>query len=299
MSRLGALIARVAHQPVTVAYINQLKANSDYLTVAGADLASAAAIHPTSEFHGITGTTTIDTITDDLGPAAGQQVRLWIKGGPLTIRNNGGGTGNIRTLTGADRAAKTNEVIELAYDGTVWREQSPASAMTLLMDYTAPTAVASIDTNTILGGVIPQGYTSLRIESELRDTGAGNNVNGQLLVNNDATAADYYSQQTVLLNGVSTASTAYGTQAFFIGDIPGSTAGTQMGSQIIEIPQYSTALKHNLFIRNVNLGDGSANSVVRIIYATRNAADAITRLAWFAPITAFAAGCRVTIWGMK
>jgi hypothetical protein len=97
-----------------------LRDNLNYLIVAGANLASAGTITPTNEFHQVTGTTTIDNLTPAT-PIAGQQVRLLCQSA-LTIRNNGGGTGNIRTLAGVDRAVKANEIIAFIYDGTVWRE---------------------------------------------------------------------------------------------------------------------------------------------------------------------------------
>lgn len=131
-TRLGALaVIPASADPFGLANYDQLKANNDYLTVAGADVASATTIDITSDFHGITGTTQIDNITDLLGASEGQFVRLWIKGGPLTIRNNGGGTGNVRTLSGADRVALTNEIIVFDFDGTDWRERRPGPGMVI------------------------------------------------------------------------------------------------------------------------------------------------------------------------
>lgn len=133
MTRLAALVAKAAGtDPFGLANYNQLKANSDYLTVAGADLASAATVTITSEFHGITGVTQIDNIADASGLAAGQQARLWIKGGPLKIRDTGGGTGNLRLLGGADRVVPQNEIVSFVYDGTVWREAGKLRGLTFI-----------------------------------------------------------------------------------------------------------------------------------------------------------------------
>jgi hypothetical protein len=122
---------------------SELAANINYLTVAGADLASATTITPTNEFHGVTGTTTIANLSP-ASPVAGQQVRLWIKAGPLTIQNQGGGTGNVRLLAGVDRVCNQNEVVVFVYDGTVWREARTEVPGTEL-DYAQITAaVASI-----------------------------------------------------------------------------------------------------------------------------------------------------------
>ena len=122
MTRFAALLTKNPGDPFGLTNYTQLKTDHDYLVVAGADLASAGTLTITSEFHGVTGTTTVTNITDASGAAAGQQVRLWIKGGPLTIQNNGGGAGNIWTAIGKDTTYPTNAVVSFVYDGTVWRE---------------------------------------------------------------------------------------------------------------------------------------------------------------------------------
>lgn len=98
-----------------------IRDNLNYLVAAGADVASANSIAITNDFHGITGTTTIQTITYT-GVVAGQEISLWIKNGPLTLD---GHTGNIRLASG-DRTVFPNEVIRLVYDGANWREQGKA-----------------------------------------------------------------------------------------------------------------------------------------------------------------------------
>lgn len=122
-TRLNPVANLADGDSIPESWVDDVANDVNYLTVAGADIASATTINPTAEFHGVTGTTTIDTITDSAGPVAGQQLRLWIKGGPLTIRNNGGGTGNVRTRTGSDRVCIANEIVVLTYDGALWREQ--------------------------------------------------------------------------------------------------------------------------------------------------------------------------------
>lgn len=137
MARLGTLAARAIHQPFTKAIFDILKQDVDYLAVAGADLAAVGAgntLAITSEFHRVTlaATWTVDSISDVAGLVGGQRARLlFVNTG--TIRNNGGGTGNIRTLTGASRPVAAGEVVELAYDatGAVWREARPTGMQTL------------------------------------------------------------------------------------------------------------------------------------------------------------------------
>lgn len=201
MSRLASIPARVIHQPWTKVIVDALQADTNYLIIAGADLASAATIHPTAEFHGITGATQIDNITDDLGAIAGQQVRLWIKAGPLTIRNNGGGAGNIRTLRGVDRQCATNEILTFVYDGALWREQGPGlgrgvstvtwpggtpTATTLVVNHglgVTPFAVVGNPHGTSgLGGNVPAvqtlTYTATQFSIQAQTTDGTSPVNG-------------------------------------------------------------------------------------------------------------------------
>jgi hypothetical protein len=100
-------------------WVDAVKDDVNYHSVAGADLASGATLTITNSFHKVTGAVTIDNISH-AAPVSGQQVRIWCASA-LTIRNNGGGAGNIRTLTGADRSVRANEIVALTYDGTVWR----------------------------------------------------------------------------------------------------------------------------------------------------------------------------------
>lgn len=95
--------------------------NANYFGVAGADLASAASLVTTNSFHVVTGTTTIDNITPS-GPVKGQRVKVLFSGGPITVRHNGGGTGNIRLTAGLHAGFVAGETLELVYDGTVWQE---------------------------------------------------------------------------------------------------------------------------------------------------------------------------------
>jgi predicted secreted protein len=145
LTRLNALDVKSAGSDAFgLTNYNKLKTDIEYLTVAGADLASAATINPTAEFHVVTGTTTIDNITDSLGAVKGQQVRLLFKGSGLTIRNNGGGTGNIRTENGLDRPVGANELVTLVYDGTVWRAQRRGS----MLGYAEVTASVTVTATT-------------------------------------------------------------------------------------------------------------------------------------------------------
>lgn len=91
----------------------------------GPDVASASTLNLTKYFHGITGTTTVANISKTV--TAGDTVMLWIKDGPITFQNNGGGTGNIRNAGGIDLECGPNRIVVFIYDGTYWRSTKATS----------------------------------------------------------------------------------------------------------------------------------------------------------------------------
>lgn len=151
---------------------------------AGDDLASASTINVTDYFHGITGTTTIQTISK-IGVLTGTPVLLWIKDGPLVIEN---GTGNIHTLSGRHRTCYTNEILAFIWDGLYWREQdSIKPGFSLISKYvTERDAVNTVVETDFIGAsglVIPAGLlgSNGRIKATLicgmrRSAGGGNTV---------------------------------------------------------------------------------------------------------------------------
>lgn len=104
--------------------------NIAYLANPGADLASASTIAPTNEFHKVTGTTQVNTITP-AGSLLGQPLRLQFTGGLVL-----GVSGNIVTKTGKARVVAANEVVSFSYD-------SAASKFREEGQYTPTTTVAT------------------------------------------------------------------------------------------------------------------------------------------------------------
>lgn len=113
MARFAALATLNVDDALPDAWVDEVKVAHDYLINAGADLASAASISITSEFHRVTGTTTITTITDAAGQVKSQQV--WLQ---FVSAIQIGTTGNIQTLSGTNSFYGAGDVGVFIYDGT-------------------------------------------------------------------------------------------------------------------------------------------------------------------------------------
>lgn len=167
--------AAVASTPIA----NGLQKVQDSLNsvgVAGAAIASAGTINITNPVHQITGVTAIATIADANVPTVGETVTLWIQTG-LTIQNNGGGVGNIRTLSGSDRVCKANEIVVLLYDGAVWRETNPQAAAITYRKTTAKVVNTTVAATDLLNGEITLAAGDLGTTKALRATLEGDWLN--------------------------------------------------------------------------------------------------------------------------
>jgi hypothetical protein len=154
--RLQSVTDPGAGNPLPDSYTSAVAVDLDYLVAPGADLASAGTVTITSKFHRLTGTTTVHDLNDSIGAVAGQRVELFLKDGSVTFQNNGGGTGNIRTPTGADVTFTQNTIVILEYDGTLWRVQN-AAATTIYRKLTTKQVVSSVAETDLLNGEITIG----------------------------------------------------------------------------------------------------------------------------------------------
>jgi len=231
-TRLNALADRISGQAFGLTNYNSLEADVNYLVVAGADLASAATLAITNEFHGVTGTTTITNITDALGASKSQQVQLLIKGGPLTIQNNGGGTGNIRTNSGADTVYPTNAIVTFVNDGTVWREGVGANPGREL-DYAQFTGTVSVTGTTegtavavVTGNSITYDGSRVKVEFFAPEVTDSSVTTGYAVVLRDST----------VLGHVRTAANTTGLKAVYgvVFDTPAS------GAHIYKVQAYGS-----------------------------------------------------------
>lgn len=168
------MAARAIHQPWTKAIYDAFKQNLDYLTTAGADLAAVGASNTlaiAAEFHRVTlgASWLVDNISDVAGLTPGQPLRLYFVNAGL-IRNNGGGAGNIRTLSGGDRGVLAGEIVTLTYEatGAVWREQGPTPGLVKFWD--SVEAGVSLPAALVTSPTLPTNFKHLLVEMSLAPT---------------------------------------------------------------------------------------------------------------------------------
>jgi hypothetical protein len=279
-----------------------LRDNLNYLIAAGANLASAATITPTNECHIVTGTTQIDNLTP-ASPVNGQPLRLLFQGA-LTIRNNGGGTGNIRTRSGTDRSVAANEIIEFTYDssGSVWREGGPGPAGVVLL-FDSALAGVSFPTAGITFSSIPQGYRNLRVVSLLRCSAAGTNDNGLFRVNGD-TGSNYYYAGVADSGGTlgtvnGEAGNGYLNFAAIAGNGLGNSSYSLCETVIFAYTDTTSGLYKHMNSRGgyVGTASGSTNAYAYINGQWRTTNTAITSLTVGASVSNLVTPSRVLVYG--
>ena len=154
-TRLQALEDRTdGTQSFGLTNYDQLQADVDYLVVPGANLTSLGGSNTltiTNEWHQVTlaAGNNIDNIADALNAVAGPQVRLAFTN-YQTVRNNGGGTGNIRTESGGDEYVMPNEIVTLTFDGTNWWKSKKA-VFTVVRDASLVDIVSSTTETDLIG----------------------------------------------------------------------------------------------------------------------------------------------------
>jgi hypothetical protein len=129
MSRLNSVATLAAGDEVDDVWTAQVPKSVNYLTVAGADITTLPSNTATiaAQFHRVTAATgNLDSILDALGgDTAGQVVELYFTNA-MTIRHNGGGTGNIRNRGGGDINLAAGLVVRFVFDGSHYQSQLTA-----------------------------------------------------------------------------------------------------------------------------------------------------------------------------
>lgn len=294
MPRFATVPTLNVNDAISDAYVDALTGNVNYLTVAGADVAALGAnnaVAIAAEFQRVTVVTgNIDNITDVAGLVAGQPVRLLFTNAQ-TMRNNGGGAGNIRTVSGSDRAVVANEIVTLAYDSitAVWREGNAVAGLVKLWD--SVDAGVALPAASITTPTLPGTFKHLLIEFAVQCSVSSQNLLWR--VNGDTTG-NYYYEYVQGIGATLTSVPASAQTSFFFGVIGGGEA--TVGSARI-LSYKDAAFPHNFLGQSFCQNDGSGNLKLFSLGGMWNSAAAITSLTFFPSSGNLVAGSRITVYG--
>lgn len=176
-----------------------------------------------------------------------------------------------------------------ANDGATFGQLASA----LLCDFTTTVAQPAIDTNTVLGGNLPQTSKDLQIYLSVLATSVGP-ITIRLTLNNNV-AANYYWQGITATTTVLAGVNATGDTAITCGDA--TSASTNPTDVYMTLGNYPAAAKHVVNGQSWMVGSGTG-SIMRTFGGTFLNASAITRIAVTASAGNFDIGSRLTIVGV-
>jgi hypothetical protein len=228
---------------------SNLEADVNYLAVAGADLASAATINVTAEFHGITGTTTIDNITDASAPSRASTCGS----GSRPDRSRSATTAaapatSVRSPGSTRRSARTR-LSTFIYDSAaaVWREAQPSVGLVKLWD--SVDAGVTLPTASITTPTLPSTFKHLILEWSARTDGVVTDDIIGVRLNSDSTASHYTALGiTSVSAGAPAADDRRAQTVGFFGWAAGASAGGQaFGGGRVEFPNYTSTVVRKPF----------------------------------------------------
>lgn len=213
-------------------------------------------------------------------------------GGGLTAWASGK---NVPLTQLAQGGASTGQA--LLWNGTDW-SPAAAGAMTLLCSQVLSGSQASFDTNTILGGNIPQTYNHLRVVIIGRDTTAGTGLARNLTTFNNDSGANY--DYTILTgtNGTPGGTNAAGANSMQVGIVTnGGATALRAGTCIMDIPCYTLTTFHKQ-VDARGSGMLAANALVSVDSGVWKNTAAITRIATTPNSGSYAAGSAFYLYGV-
>jgi len=212
-------------------------------------------------------------------------------------------TGDIIYASGAStpaRLAVGTDGQVLTSDGSVPVWETPTSGgMALICTHTVSVAQSSIDTNTVIGGVIPTTYKHLKIVMQGLSTHADTAVQTLLRFNNDATVS-YYDQRDFASNATPGADYTT-TTGIRVGNLPGSTATKKASVIEILIPNYNgTVFPKSASSQSFHAANtGAGNSQSATYGGFWDSTAAITRLAMIPNTGNFDVGTVFSLYGLQ
>lgn len=269
---------------------------------------------PTAWAHYLTPTASGNAIRSIAAPAnAGQR---------LVLRNNTAFTVSLLHLTAGGSGAQIylrsqatvtlaqGEVIELYYDGTQWAEidrNQAGGGLVSIFDVVVgrgqagdPTSPAPfIDTNTILGGNIPQTFNHLKLVIQGRMNDATTFDNLLLTLNNDTGAN--YDVEWMYAQGAAVGSTENIANAFgFLGYIASANAAAgSAGNYEVVFPNYARTDFHKQYVGTFGTtAQATTNLLTGTVTGKLRSTLALTRIKILGSTGSFVTGTRATLYGM-
>jgi|SRR5215467_270684 len=189
--------------------------------------------------------------------------------------------------------------IQLQFDGTNWVEIN-RSGHELICDLTLGSSQPSIDTNTILGGNIPQVYNSLRLLLIIRDDTAALGITPFLRFNNDS-GANYNWSLTRENNGTVTAGLQVGATSFPLVGAGASASANKFSVVELTIPAYTQTSIQKAFTSNQYLDANDTNGQLYgdNKHGSWKSTAAINRIAVFPQGANLVAGSRFSLFGIS
>lgn len=198
----------------------------------------------------------------------------------------------------------TGNVLTVAGGVPTWAAPAAVGAMTQIFDYTVTGSVAAtIDSNTILGGNIPQTFKHLQAKIQSRGDTAAAATSLLCQFNGDSTAANYNFQRLLgngstvnAVEGVGTVAGAYlGATA-----AASASAGTASSKDVDFFNYTGTTFHKQTLTKSADFEGVTSGTFQAELYASSwRSTAAITRLVFSLGAGNFSIGTRVTLYGLS
>lgn len=189
----------------------------------------------------------------------------------------------------------------IASNANIARTQiSGGIGMQQIFDFTAVGALATLDSNTILGGNLPSTYASLKWVLTTRTDNAVTSQALNMRFNNDSTAI-YDAQWTTGSAATVAAVEAFAQTSCQIGASPGASATASVfGQSVGEIANYRGSTSHKTLTAQAALkfGTASTNLIVYNAVGFYRSTSVISRIQIIPPAGNFVADTRWVLYGL-
>lgn len=213
-------------------------------------------------------------------------------------------TGDIMYASDASTPARlaigsTGQVLTVAAGVPAWAA-SGAQTVTQICDLTLAAPAATIDTNAILGGVIPATYNHLMLTLYLATSLSATTDYVDMQFNGD-TGSNYHGGTQLIQNGSGVSIASASTMIMRVMQIPAATATSRFSALTLFIPHYRNTVGHKTFTGTAStfFNDTAASFETGIPAGLWKNTAALTRIL-LQPGTGpnFVVGSRFTLYGL-